>query len=222
MAVSSPRLDLDKSWINLNNSWSIWWQSGKKMQFFFHLFESYKEFEKGSVSGFQSSGFSNSLQLKAILLWLKMEVSTQAGYKLPTEGIAILNYFQSPNKFSRMEICLYPYFLSPEMIFVLLIMNHTLHSFLLWQRRISKCMYRLYHIGFCFGHEMYSNKIIIWKIWLIILKKLAFEFNNYKIMLDRTMKIHGKCFVDFRSPQGLAVMGMPIALHKNPSGKQRI
>lgn len=42
-----------------------------------------------------------------------MEVSTQAGYKLPTEGIAILNYFQSPNKFSRMEICLYPYFLSP-------------------------------------------------------------------------------------------------------------
>jgi hypothetical protein len=42
-----------------------------------------------------------------------MEVSTQAGYKLPTEGIAILNYFQSPNKFYRMEICLYPYFLSP-------------------------------------------------------------------------------------------------------------
>lgn len=83
------------------------------MQFFFHLFESYKEFEKGSVSGLQSSGFSNSLQLKAILLWLKMEVSTQAGYKLPTEGIAILNYFQSPNKFSQMEICLYPYFLSP-------------------------------------------------------------------------------------------------------------
>lgn len=41
-------------------------------------------------------------------------------------------------------------------------------------------------------------------------------------MLNRTMKTHGKCFVDFRSPHGLAGMGMPIALHKNPSGKQRI
>lgn len=83
------------------------------MAFLLHQLEIYKEFEKGSVSEFQSSGFSNSLQPKAILLWLKMEVSTRAGYKLPTEGIAILNYFQSPNKFSRMEICLYPHFLSP-------------------------------------------------------------------------------------------------------------
>lgn len=83
------------------------------MAFLCHRLEIYKGFEKGSVSEFQSSGFSNSLKLKAILLWLKMEVSTQAGYKLPTEGIAILNYFQSPNKFSWMEICLYPYFLSP-------------------------------------------------------------------------------------------------------------
>lgn len=73
----------------------------------------YKEFEKDSASEFQNSGSSNSLQLKAISLWLRMEVLTQAGYKLPTEGIAILNHFQSPNKFSRMEICLYPYFLSP-------------------------------------------------------------------------------------------------------------
>ena len=33
--------------------------------------------------------------------------------QLPAEGIAILNYFQSQNKFSQMEICLYPHFLSP-------------------------------------------------------------------------------------------------------------
>lgn len=35
------------------------------------------------------------------------------------------------------------------------------------------------------------------------------------------MKICGKCFVGFKSPHGLAVMGMPIAPHNNPFGKQR-
>lgn len=48
-----------------------------------------------------------------ILPWLKMEVPTGAGYKWPTQAISILNHFQNPNKFSRMEICPYPCFGSP-------------------------------------------------------------------------------------------------------------
>lgn len=48
-----------------------------------------------------------------ILPWLKMEVPTGAGYKWPTQGISVLNHFQNPNKFSRMEICPYPCFGSP-------------------------------------------------------------------------------------------------------------
>lgn len=35
------------------------------------------------------------------------------------------------------------------------------------------------------------------------------------------MKICGKCFVDFKSPHGLALTDMPIAPHNNLFGKQR-
>lgn len=35
------------------------------------------------------------------------------------------------------------------------------------------------------------------------------------------MKIHGKCFVDFKSPRGLAVAGISTASHNNLFGKEK-
>lgn len=35
------------------------------------------------------------------------------------------------------------------------------------------------------------------------------------------MKIRGKCFVDFKSPHGLAVAGISIASHNNLFGKEK-
>lgn len=81
-----------------------------------------------------------------------MEVSTQADYKLPTEGIAILNYFQSPNKFSQMEICLYPYFLSlgDDMCFT----HYESSPFLYTKAKKAQNVVRTGIPGFCSCYKM--------------------------------------------------------------------
>lgn len=154
----------------------MWWQSGKKIPFLFRLLSIYyEEFAKGSVSEFQSSGFRNFQQLKAILLWLKTEVSTQAGCKLPTEGIGIFNYIQSPSKFSQMEICLYPYLLSPgdDMCFIHYESSSPGVS-AKGKGEGANVLVACTMLGSAYDIRRVTNKMAMWKIWFTIWESIPY------------------------------------------------